>query len=927
MGKSERTCGECGRENAEDARFCSACRADLRGYLEEQDSLDKTPTIKPEEVEEEHSPVGDYDYPSDKISGLDSLDGAPTVTVKSGEDLGDQTGRVIVGRYEILSRVGKGGMGVVYRAKDKKLDREIALKRLIAPESGAQRGIERFLQEARAIAALNHKNIVTVHELAEDDEGPFIVMEHLEGGSLSDRIKQSGAMSVEEALDIVQPVVQALSYAHRRSIIHRDIKPANIMFNAEGEPKLVDFGLAQLARESELSMTGYGMGTATYMPPEQKRDAKRADHRSDIFSLAKTLYKMVTGETPDPVDYELIPEELRPALRHALKPKPEDRPFSVDEFLKELNSTAGRVKEKEPGELEISLGDCPQCGASNPEDVKFCRMCGAGLFEPCPKCGKEDRIGIVHCGDCGLKIPNYKEAQQALLKAKEHLENRLYDRAIKEAEGGLETGCLGKELEEIRVKAKSNIEKIREMRTRIEAYIQQEKYEDVEKLIPQVLELEPEESSEGLRSLKEKLPKMMRERDQRLAIGEIQSLISKGKYNVAVKRCNTFLAEGFENEELQELRFKVNVLLAEEKKAEAKKLLESEEYAKAASQIEETLKLNPEDSEVSDLKKKVEREWIKEKKEHASGLAEEEKYQEALRLLEEVVPYDEEARNLKNELQSEIDYYRKKVKQVVEECQRKVEKENDIKDYIERICSENINYWIKASEFEVPEADWLLGVCAEEGFVTDENPSAAADLYEKSAEASFPVAMIYLGACFQEGYGVKKNKRKSENWFSEAKNNGLDIHSGIGEKWYEVAFSSEYEVAFSSKNEKKDGFWIFIACATVFWGLLTLMLVVLLAESKEPTATRAALAVGWVIFTVLLLATSWLICRGKIKTKQQHIKPLKKIYIFILMIICPTVVTLIYIKLGAITGPQLVFGFIVGICLGAFLGAVVYGTK
>lgn len=264
----------------------------------------------------------------------------------------------LVERYEILEERGKGGMGTVYRARDRKLGREVALKRLSIKLEGSDQGIARFRNEARSIAGLKHQNIVLVYDFVEDDERHYIVMEWIEGETLSERIRRKGRLDLRESLDLMRGICKGVSHAHNNGVIHRDLKPSNILLMEGGIPKVVDFGLARMGRESDLSVSGYGMGTMAYMAPEQRRDAKRADHRSDIFALGKTFYHMVTGETPDVVDPEEIPAEVRGPVMKALKPKPADRYFSVDELWRALEKVRRKLKATEKS--EVRAGSSPK---------------------------------------------------------------------------------------------------------------------------------------------------------------------------------------------------------------------------------------------------------------------------------------------------------------------------------------------------------------------------------------------------------------------------------------------------------------------------------------------------------------------------------------------------------------------------------------
>ncbi|MCX7704353.1 MAG: serine/threonine protein kinase, partial [Planctomycetota bacterium] len=190
-----------------------------------------------------------------------------------------------IGSYEILERIGKGGMGAVYRARHITLNRIVAIK-IMSPALVGEKHKVRFLREARAVARLEHPNIVVVHDAGEEDRFPYIVMQLVEGKSVREIVEEKGRLTGEESLRIVESAARALDAAHKNGIVHRDIKPDNIMITKEGEVKLTDFGLARSMEEDDMAVTGDGVavGTPYYMSPEQF-EGERVDKRSDIYSL------------------------------------------------------------------------------------------------------------------------------------------------------------------------------------------------------------------------------------------------------------------------------------------------------------------------------------------------------------------------------------------------------------------------------------------------------------------------------------------------------------------------------------------------------------------------------------------------------------------------------------------------------------------
>jgi len=204
-----------------------------------------------------------------------------------------------LGRYVIQSEIGRGAMGVVYKALDTVLERPVAVKtvNITLEREYPDKYEKRFYQEARAAGILNHPNIVTIHDVGKSGDIVFMAMEYIEGVELRSLIGEGRPLRVPQALSIGAQVAEGLAFAHQRGVVHRDIKPANIMVVPNGPVKITDFGIARMRGSGDLTQTGMLLGSPKYMSPEQVI-GKRADHRSDIFSLGVILYEMLVGAAP-----------------------------------------------------------------------------------------------------------------------------------------------------------------------------------------------------------------------------------------------------------------------------------------------------------------------------------------------------------------------------------------------------------------------------------------------------------------------------------------------------------------------------------------------------------------------------------------------------------------------------------------------------
>lgn len=257
--------------------------------------------------------------------------------------------------FKIVGRIGIGGMGAVYEAVQLKLDRKVAVKVLADRLASDPEFLERFQREARAAAMVNHPNLVQIFDFGEHQGLHYSVLEYIEGENLGERLKRAGPMSLQEALEVVSKVASALNAAwNKKRIIHRDIKPENVMITIDGQVKLADLGLAKiLGEESNMTMTGMGLGSPHYMAPEQASDAKDVDFRSDMYSLGVTLLSLVTGkkvfkgnspyalikahaEQPLPSGADLgfpLPDGVEMMIQRMAAKRPEERFSSYEELL------------------------------------------------------------------------------------------------------------------------------------------------------------------------------------------------------------------------------------------------------------------------------------------------------------------------------------------------------------------------------------------------------------------------------------------------------------------------------------------------------------------------------------------------------------------------------------------------------------------
>jgi hypothetical protein len=282
------------------------------------------------------------------------------------------TGDVLCGRYVLQEKLGEGGMGTVYAAHDRELDRRVAVKLLPAAFIYDAEVTERFEREARMTAKLDHPNIVPIYDVGRADGRPFIVMKRLEGDTLAGLLRAKGALSAEEILSVMRQLALGIDFIHQNGFIHRDIKAGNIIVGTEGHTTILDFGILR-NRDPSKSLTRQGMvmGTPHYMAPEQALGLSDIDHRADLYALGVVLFECLTGTLPFQADSELrliqmqahqappdllerapwVPKPVAAVMRRALAKRPEDRFSSAAELVRALEHAIAEV----PGPLTPPL--------------------------------------------------------------------------------------------------------------------------------------------------------------------------------------------------------------------------------------------------------------------------------------------------------------------------------------------------------------------------------------------------------------------------------------------------------------------------------------------------------------------------------------------------------------------------------------------
>ena len=507
-----RFCVQC--VELKNGRFCSHCGAKLFPLLPIRQSkapllLAKPPHLLPPSLWQ--TPPASFIHTVASFSGTSKGGKIPEFPFISKK------------RYKLLELIGQGGMGEVWKALDHQTQRIVALKRLQKIAN-----LQRFFREAMSIAKLNHPFIVPLFDVGQDEEGPFLTMQFVEGKTLYDYVKERGKLELREGLELMIKIGQAIFYAHRHGVIHRDIKPQNIMIDSGNLPRILDFGLARLTTAEDLTQTGALMGTYHYVSPEQLENPASVDHRTDIYSLGATLYFMLTGEVPRLVRPDRLPQEVLKIVLKCMEERVELRYYSVDRFVEDMEELLQGKKEPKVSsssfsatEKKIVKGLC-QCGHVNDPEVQFCENCGEPLVQTCPNCQRRVSINVKNCGYCGVSIAKRRKALQLFEEAKQHYNRKELEEALLLAEKALAADFLPL-IKEFSDKVKKLLHQFRHYAEQGEKFLKEEKWRECYQYFSYALEIQPsEELHQKLEVVKKKLhTKFLEEALSALERGEV----------------------------------------------------------------------------------------------------------------------------------------------------------------------------------------------------------------------------------------------------------------------------------------------------------------------------------------------------------------------------------------------------------------------
>jgi len=416
---------------------------------------------------------------------------------------------VKIGKYEVLEKLGEGGMGVVYKARDPMMDRIVAIKKMTGNFADNPEHRERFLREARSLAKLQHPNIVAVYELDVEGGAPYMVMEFLEGQSLDKLITARTPVNMVQKLDYMIQTCHALNYAHQLNIVHRDVKPANVLLLKDGiKCKLVDFGIARAAGSSGQTATGMALGTTPYMSPQQIKAVKNLDGRSDIFSAGVMLYQMLTGVLPWEADEPLAtaikilqepfpplssylleyPPALDMILDRALAKEADERYSTAEEFAADLQQVQAPLKS---AMIQEYVAEARTAYASS--DHNRARELVSQVLKLDPQ-----QSDAKHLNQELLQIAQRQQRSGQIVALRDSAEKAIgqnrYEDALKYLDEGLRLDKTNQDLKALREQVMQGIARQEEVRKKVRLAEHAQKLDDLataKEMVEKALELDP----------------------------------------------------------------------------------------------------------------------------------------------------------------------------------------------------------------------------------------------------------------------------------------------------------------------------------------------------------------------------------------------------------------------------------------------------
>jgi predicted Ser/Thr protein kinase len=537
-----------------------------------------------------------------------------------------------IGKYEITGILGRGGMGVVYRAEDKRIGRQVAIKTLTENFSGQPEMLERFYREAQA-GILQHPNIVIVYDLGDEDGVPFIVMEYVSGEPLDKVISAGRQISIIEKLSIIEQVCLALGYAHHRGVVHRDIKPANVIVQQDGQAKIVDFGIARVqgsSSEGGLTRTGNVIGTIHYIAPERLK-GRPFDGRSDIFATGVMLYLMLTGQLPftgeDMTVLQKLVNEPHPPLStyltnyppaldaiidRALAKDPEQRYATAEEFAADLHGLGEQLKKGQIAELFSDaerLASEQQFGRAREVLLQLVRI------DP-QHTGARQLYNVVQQNLARLQ--RAEQIRQLIAEAEEAVHSSRFTEAMGSLDNALqldpENAELKARLEDVKEK-KRRYDEIGSLVSQADSLKERGDYTGALRVVEKALSLDQQDTKiralyaeisrqAKLAAQKEQIREMLGKAKQELSsrryTGAIEILREVGKLDPSLPEAESLLQTAVSAQE-QERRRK----LIEQIQAEIENCLAAENYERATELVERAVEQLPTESSLLQLKTRV----------------------------------------------------------------------------------------------------------------------------------------------------------------------------------------------------------------------------------------------------------------------------------------------------------------------------------